>query len=547
MDHSRTDPAPGRSYAGPTPAAPAHPPAARALVARTPAAEAHAPRAASGTSRGRSVPGRSVLGRSAAAGAAAVLVATSLAACSTDDAEVVPRTEAGDTVTLAADDPTAVTVAASGAAYESADIVVVGPEDAAEAVAGMARETGVPGLLGESDALADELDRLGADTVLVPAGTQAEAGDRDTVEFDPADLSVDGDVPDVADPDAEAAVTLLLDPADADGAAVEVARASVEAVSGTVVEVPGADPRATSDTVAAAKGADGDSVVAIGEAFGGPDVLDERLVTARTAPELPGGGQVAFPGRRMIAAYGSPGIPSLGILGEQDLDETVDRVTALAAEYDDHTDVPAIPAMEIITTVASSQPGADGDYSSEIDVETLRPWVERAAEEGIYVVLDLQPGTTHFLEQAKLYEDLLKEPHVGLALDPEWRLEDGQKHLAQIGSVSADEVNEVSTWLADLTAENDLPQKVFVLHQFSPSMIPDREDVDASRDELAVLFHADGHGTPDLKMGTWNRLKEDLPAGARMAWKNFYDEDTPTFTPEQTMDVEPAPWFVSYQ
>jgi hypothetical protein len=234
-------------------------------------------------------------------------------------------------------------------------------------------------------------------------------------------------------------------------------------------------------------------------------------------------------------------------LGEQDLDGAVDRVQELAASYEESSDEPVIPAMEIITTVASSQPGADGDYSSEIDPETLRPWIDRAAEEGIYVVLDLQPGTTHFLEQAKLYEDLLKEPHVGLALDPEWRLEDGQRHLAQIGSVSADEVNEVSTWLADLTAENDLPQKVFVLHQFSHSMISDREDIDASRDELAVLFHADGHGTPDLKLGTWNNLKEDLPDGARMAWKNFYDEDTPTFTPEQTMEVDPAPWFVSYQ
>ena len=78
-------------------------------------------------------------------------------------------------------------------------------------------------------------------------------------------------------------------------------------------------------------------------------------------------------------------------------------------------------------------------------------------------------------------------------------------------------------------------------------MISDREDIDASRDELAVLFHADGHGTPDLKMATWNRLKEDLPSGARMAWKNFYDEDTPTFTPDETMEVDPAPWFVSYQ
>ena len=33
-----------------------------------------------------------------------------------------------------------------------------------------------------------------------------------------------------------------------------------------------------------------------------------------------------------------------------------------------------------------------------------------------------------------------------------------------------------------------------------------------------------------------------------MAWKNFFDEDFPTFTPEQTYrDVNPRPWFVSYQ
>src|SRR5699024_11266794 len=68
--------------------------------------------------------------------------------------------------------------------------------------------------------------------------------------------------------------------------------------------------------------------------------------------------------------------------------------------------------------------------------------------------------------------------------------------------VSAEEVNEVSDWLADLTAENDLPQKVFVLHQFSASMISDREDIDASSDELAVLFHADGQDRKSTRLNS---------------------------------------------
>lgn len=78
-------------------------------------------------------------------------------------------------------------------------------------------------------------------------------------------------------------------------------------------------------------------------------------------------------------------------------------------------------------------------------------------------------------------------------------------------------------------------------------MITDRQDIGTSHPELAITVHADGHGTPGLKMGTWNALQTDLPDGIFMTWKNFYDEDTSTFTPEQTYEVESRPWFVSYQ
>jgi hypothetical protein len=288
-------------------------------------------------------------------------------------------------------------------------------------------------------------------------------------------------------------------------------------------------------------------VLALGDSFGERDALVDALGRIGAMTELPGGGTTVFPGRRMIAAYGSPGVPSLGILGEQGLEDTVARVKEMAAEYDDLAEEPIIPAFEIITTLASSEPGGDGDYSSELGVEGLREWVDAAGEAGVYVVLDLQPGTTDFLTQAKLYEELLTAPHVGLALDAEWRLAPGEKHLAQIGSVTAAEINEVSTWLADLTAEHDLPQKVLILHQFNLSMISDRQDVDASRPELAITLHADGHGNREDKLATWNALQRDLPDGISMAWKNFIDEDSPMFTPEETYKIEPRPWFVSYQ
>ena len=140
-------------------------------------------------------------------------------------------------------------------------------------------------------------------------------------------------------------------------------------------------------------------------------------------------------------------------------------------------------------------------------MRVLLPWVEAAEQAGTYVVLDLQPGRDDFLTQAKAYEELLRRPWVGLALDPEWRLQPGEKPLRQIGHVGIDEVNEVGAWLAALVREHDLPPKVLTLHQFRPSMVRDRDRLDTSLDEVQWLVHADGQGGQNAKQGTWSALQ----------------------------------------
>ena len=141
-----------------------------------------------------------------------------------------------------------------------------------------------------------------------------------------------------------------------------------------------------------------------------------------SASQLPGGGDVLFPGRRLVAIYGHPGDSNLGVLGEQPVDAALQRAGEVAAGYDAVSEEPVVPTLEIITTVASSEAGADGDYSSESSLDHIRPWVDAAGAAGFYVVLDLQPGHADFLTQAMRYEELLAFPHVGLALDPEWRI-----------------------------------------------------------------------------------------------------------------------------
>lgn len=262
--------------------------------------------------------------------------------------------------------------------------------------------------------------------------------------------------------------------------------------------------------------------------------------------ELPGGGHVLFPGRLLVAIYGHPGDGNLGVLGEQAVDAAVERARSVAAEYLGVRSEPVIPTFEIITTVASSEAGADGDYSLESTLDHIRPWVDAARVAGLYVVLDLQPGHADFLTQAMRYEELLAQPHVGLALDPEWRLAPGERHLRDIGQVSADEVNRVSAWLADLTRRYHLPQKLLLLHQFRLDMLPDRAQI-LVPPELALVVQMDGLGTQEVKLETWRAITAGGPAGVLFGWKNFYDEDSPVRSPTDTASLTPSPVYISYQ
>lgn len=311
--------------------------------------------------------------------------------------------------------------------------------------------------------------------------------------------------------------------------------------------LPVGDARATSESIAAAR--DGKSLIALGQVFGAKDKFDQSIKLAKDdkVKELPGGGTLLFPGRHLVATYGHPGIAPLGVMGEDDPEGAVKRAQEYVKQYEKFADDPVLPAFEIIASVAQAAPGPRGDYSEPAPVETLKPYVDAMTKAGGYVIIDLQPGSADFLDQAKFYEELLKMPNVGLALDPEWKMEPGQVPASSVGHVQAEEVNRVADWLAKLTRENNLPQKMLMLHQFQLQMIRDREKLDLSHPELSYVLHADGHGTRQEKFETWNVMLQDLQPEIFEAWKNFIDEDKPMFTPEETMNIEPRPWLVTYQ
>ena len=274
-----------------------------------------------------------------------------------------------------------------------------------------------------------------------------------------------------------------------------------------------------------------------------------QLEAIRRGHEIPGGGLLMFESgfdRRLVAMYGHPSTSGLGVLGEQGPDGGVERLRSIAESYGADGSL-VLPTFEIIATVASAGAGGDGDYSAMTARDVIRPWVETAAANDIYVVLDLQPGRTDFLTQAKIYEEFLRLPHVGLALDPEWRLKPHQVHLAQVGTVDAAEINQVVDWLAGIVRELALPQKLLIVHQFRSSMITNREHIDTPP-ELAVLIQTDGQGSLRAKYATWNSLTSEPDVDQfHWGWKNFHDEDSPNATPQQVLELTPTPEFVSFQ
>jgi hypothetical protein len=280
-----------------------------------------------------------------------------------------------------------------------------------------------------------------------------------------------------------------------------------------------------------------------------PEADPWELAVLVNGQQVPGGGFLVYPEgqpRRYVAFYGHPETTGLGVLGQQGPEETLARMQPFLEEYaaDGYQ---IIPTFEMIASVASAKATDDGDYSFEWPVSTFDAWIEVARENDVYVVLDLQPGREDFLTQAKQYEELLKLPFVGLALDPEWRIESDQVHLVQTGQVTAAEVNTVVDWLGDLVRDNSLPQKMLLIQQFQTRMILDRENL-KERPELQMVIQMDGQGPIPTKDDTYGFLTEGTEdAHWRWGWKNFFTMDPETASPAYTIAKVPTPVFVSYQ
>jgi hypothetical protein len=260
--------------------------------------------------------------------------------------------------------------------------------------------------------------------------------------------------------------------------------------------------------------------------------------------ELPRGGRRLLPDRRIVAFYGAPQDEELGTLGIGSPADAARRLEKQAQKYA-RPGRPVLPAMELIAVTAAAHPGEGERYNTRQDDKVIRRYLRAARKAKALLVLDVQPGRSDFFTEVTRLERWLRAPDVGLAIDPEWRMGPGEVPGQVIGSVDAREVNAVTAWLAQLVERKKLPQKLFLIHQFTDDMVDDTQLQD--RPGLAMILNADGFGTQELKKVKYHDFTRSPRRFFGEGFKLFYREDTKLMTPRQVLRLRPPPDVVVYE
>jgi len=278
---------------------------------------------------------------------------------------------------------------------------------------------------------------------------------------------------------------------------------------------------------------------------GGEQSGPERAEQAerRKPAELPRGGRRIFPDFRVVAFYGAPQDDELGELGIGPPARAARRLERQARPYARKTR-PVLPAMELIATVAAADPGDDGLYRMRQPDAVIARYLRAARKAKALLLLDIQPGHADFLAEAQHLERWLREPDVGLALDPEWHTP-GRQPGSVIGSVDSRTVNAVSEWLSRIVRANDLPEKLFVVHQFTPDMIEDKPLV-KRRPGLAITMNVDGFGDRPNKRSKYDQFTDEA-VRFHDGFKLFYREDVNLMAPRHVLRLTPPPDLVVYE
>ena len=276
--------------------------------------------------------------------------------------------------------------------------------------------------------------------------------------------------------------------------------------------------------------------------------LTPPVVAEKAKPELPRGGRALFPEYRLVGFCGTPGGPALGEL-QGNLPAKTKALLGYADKYAG-AERRVLPVFELIAVVVQAGSGADGKYRRRVEDSVVDTYLRHARESKGLFLLNIQPGQSDFLTEVKHFEKYLREPDVGIALDPEWAMKPGQRPGKVYGQTDGAMINSIAEYMSKLTREGDLPEKALVFHQVNRHVVKDEATLH-TYPGVVLIKSVDGLGPKAAKIETYLNLMEIMGPSVHAGFKLFFDEDHRNggqlMTPAEVLALKPPPEYVMYE
>jgi hypothetical protein len=264
-------------------------------------------------------------------------------------------------------------------------------------------------------------------------------------------------------------------------------------------------------------------------------------------PPLPG---ALLPFRRIVAYYGNLYSRQMGILGALQRDSMLSRLKEEVGKWQAADSIlKVVPALHYVAVTAQRLPGRDGLYRLRMPASEIDKIIEMARSAGAIVFLDIQPGHSLAVTEARQLVRYLVLPDVHLGIDPEYSMKNGEVPCSVIGTMDAADINEVSALLAELVREHGLPPKILVVHRFTQGMVTNYKSIQL-RPEVQIVMNMDGFGGIAKKKDSYRAWITGQPVQFT-GFKLFYQNDVKTggrlMRPEEILQLFPSPVYIQYQ
>jgi hypothetical protein len=249
---------------------------------------------------------------------------------------------------------------------------------------------------------------------------------------------------------------------------------------------------------------------------------------------------------RLVAYYGTPLSGYMGILGELKPEEMMAQLKKQTRAYSAaDPERPAVPTIELIASVAQRNPGPEGLYVQQTPVKEIRRYSRLAKKNDALLLLDVQLGRDDLMNEVKKLEPFLKQEHVHLAIDTEYSVGPGQVPGINLGTIAGSDIQRAVRYMDRLVEKENIPDKLVVVHQFETGIVSGKQNIKPTKN-VQVSLNADGFGGAAAKLSKYDILVGQQPIQYG-GFKIFYRQDYPVLSPEEVLQMEPAPAVVNYQ